>query len=112
MREDKQLLLVLHLSQLLDLVTGIGGTIVPIIIWSSKKDEIFDMDEHGKAVINFRISMLIYILLSVPLTFLFCLGVFPIIIIGILSIIYPILNAVRVNDNQAPNYPFSIQFLK
>lgn len=112
MKEDKQLLTIIHLSQLLDLITGIGGTIVPIIIWVSKKDEIFGMDEHGKAVINFRISMFIYALICIPLILALGLGVLGLIIIAVLTIIYPIINAIRVGNNQEPNYPLSIQFLK
>ena len=37
MKEDKQLLVVTHLSQLLDFVSGIGGFIVPLIIWLVKR---------------------------------------------------------------------------
>jgi uncharacterized Tic20 family protein len=28
------------------------------------------------------------------------------------SLIYPIINAIKVSNNEAPKYPFSIQFLK
>jgi len=66
MKENRQLLVFTHLSQLLDFVTGIGGFIVPLIIWLVKKDEIFDMDRHGKAIINFRISMFLYLLICIP----------------------------------------------
>ena len=38
MREDKQLLVLTHLSQLLDFVSGVGGFIVPLVIWLIKKD--------------------------------------------------------------------------
>ena len=55
MREDRQTLMLAHLSQLLDLVTGFGGFIVPLVIWISKKDEIYDMDEQGKGIINFQL---------------------------------------------------------
>ena len=41
MREDKSLLVITHLSQLLTYITGIGGLIVPLIIWAFKKDEVF-----------------------------------------------------------------------
>lgn len=112
MKEDKQLLVLTHLSQLLDLVTGLGGTIAPIIIWAVKKDEIYDLDQQGKAIINFRISMFIYALICIPLVFALGLGVLGFIAIGILTIVFPIVNAIRVNNNQEPNYPLSIQFLK
>ena len=61
MIENRQLLVLTHLSQLLDFITGIGGFLVPLIIWLIKKDEVFDMDRHGKAILNFRISMFIYL---------------------------------------------------
>ena len=75
MKEDKQLLMVLHLSQLLDFVSGIGGFIVPLIIWLVKRDEIYGMDYNGKAVLNFRISMFIYILICIPFILFFGLGI-------------------------------------
>jgi len=112
MKEDKQLLVLTHLSQLLDFVTGIGGFIVPLILWLVKKDEIYGMDEHGKAILNFRITMFIFLLMCVPLIFLCGLGIIGFIIIGICYLVFPIINAVRASNNQAPNYPFSFQFIK
>ncbi len=112
MKEDKQLLVLTHLSQLLDFVTGIGGFIVPLILWVTKKDEIFGMDAHGKAILNFRISMFIYILICIPLIFLFGLGILGFIVIGIFYLIFPIINAIKVSNNEAPNYPLSITFIK
>ena len=46
MREDKNLLMVTHLSQLLDLVTGFGGLIVPVVLWLTQKERVIGMDEH------------------------------------------------------------------
>lgn len=111
MKENRQLLVFTHLSQLLDFVTGIGGFIVPLIIWLVKKDEIFDMDRHGKAIINFRISMFLYLLICIPFVLLFGFGLLGFIAIGLFYIIFPIINAVRANNNQQPNYPLSIKFL-
>ena len=112
LKEDKQLLILTHLSQLLDFVTGIGGFIVPLILWLLKKDEILDMDRHGKAILNFRISMYIYLLLCIPLIILFGLGLLGMFVIGAFYIIFPISNALKVSNGKEPNYPFSIKFLK
>jgi len=112
MKEDRQLLVITHLTQLLDFVTGIGGFIVPLVLWLTKKDEIIDMDEHGKAIINFRISMFIYILICIPLILLLGLGIIGLIVIGIFYLIFPIINAIKASNNEAPNYPLSIQFIK
>lgn len=112
MKEDKQLLVLTHLSQLLDFVTVIGGFIVPLILWLTKKDEIAGMDTQGKAILNFRISMFIYILICIPLIFLFGLGIVGLIAIGIFYLIFPIINALKVSNNQTPSYPLSIKFLQ
>jgi uncharacterized Tic20 family protein len=112
MREDKQLLVITHLSQLLDFVTGVGGFIVPLILWLVKKDEIINMDFHGKAILNFRISMFLYILICIPLIIFLGLGILGLIVIGFFYLIFPITNAIKASNNEPPNYPFSITFIK
>lgn len=112
MREDNQLLVITHLSQLLDLVTGIGGLIVPLILWATQKDRVAGMDLHGKMILNFQISLFIYCIICIPLIFLFGLGIFLLIIIGIIALVFPIINAIKVSNGEMPSYPFSIQFLK
>ncbi|WP_299681417.1 DUF4870 domain-containing protein [uncultured Tenacibaculum sp.] len=112
MQRNKELLAITHLSQLLDLVTVIGGFVAPLIIWMIKKDEVEGMDEHGKAILNFRISMFIYALLCIPLILFFGLGILGFILLGIFYFIFPIINAVKATNNEAPNYPFSIRFLE
>ncbi len=112
MKEDRQLLVLTHLSQLLDFITGIGGFIVPLVLWLTKKDEVIDMDSHGKAILNFRISMFIYLLICIPLILLLGLGIIGIIAIGFFYLIFPIINAIKASNNEAPSYPFSITFIK
>ena len=112
MREDKQLLMLTHLSQLLDLVTGIGGSIVPLIIWLTQKDKVLGMDAHGKMIINFQISMFIYSIIAIPLMLLFGLGILILIIIGLMVLIFPIINAIKVSNGEIPSYPLTIEILK
>jgi len=112
MRKDNQLLVITHLSQLLDVITGFGGFIVPLILWITNKEKIYSMDIHGKSVINFQISMFLYALLAVPLIFVFGLGLLLLIGIGLLCLILPIINAVKASNGEEPNYLFSIDFIK
>lgn len=112
MKEDKQILVLTHLSQLLNFVTGFGGLIVPLVIWVSKKDEIYQMDEQGKAIINFQISMLIYAIICIPLILFLGLGILGLIFIGFMNLIFPIINAMKVNNGETINYPLSFQFVK
>ena len=112
MKEDKQLLVITHLSQLLDFVSGIGGFVVPLIIWLIKKDEIKHMDETGKAILNFRISMFIYVLLCIPLILFLGLGILGLIILAFFYLVFPISNAIKASNNLPPNYPFSLNIIK
>ncbi|WP_408023964.1 DUF4870 domain-containing protein [Tenacibaculum sediminilitoris] len=111
MKRNSQLLALTHLSQLLDFVTGIGGLIVPLIIWIVKKDEVLDMDEHGRSIINFRITMFLYLLICIPLVLLFGLGFLGMLVIGGFYLIFPIINAIKASNNEQPIYPFSIKFI-
>ena len=108
MKTNNQLLVITHLSQLLDLVTLVGGFLVPLIIWLTNRDKVYNMDEHGKSIINFRISMLIYLVLCIPLVLFFGLGLLGFLIIGVLYFILPILNAIKASKGEQPNYPFSL----
>ncbi len=112
MKEDRQTLMLTHLSQLLDIVTGFGGFVVPLILWLTNKDKIYHMDEHGKSIINFQLSMLIYAIICIPLILLLGLGILGLIGIGIFCTIFPIINAIKANNGEAPNYPLSIEFIK
>ncbi len=109
--ENRTLLAATHLSQLLDFVTGIGGLIVPLVIWLTQKDKVLDMDENGRSIINFRISMFLYVLICIPLILLFGLGLLGFLVLGVLYFIFPIVNAVRASNGERPNYPLSIKFV-
>jgi uncharacterized protein len=111
MKENKQLLVLMHLSQLLDFVSGIGGFVVPLILWLTKKDEVYGMDQHGKAILNFRISMFLYVLICIPLILLLGLGILGLIVLGFFYLIFPVTNAIKASNNQPPKYPLSIKFI-
>ncbi|WBL24507.1 DUF4870 domain-containing protein [Zunongwangia sp. HGR-M22] len=112
MREDRQMLMIMHLSQLLDFVTGIGGFIVPLILWATQKDKIQDMDEQGKDIMNFQISLFIYSIISIPLMLLFGLGIFLLILVGIVGLVFPIINAIKASNGEPAFYPFTIKIIK
>lgn len=111
-RTDNQLLAITHLSQLLDYVTGFGGLILPLILWVSNKNSVIDMDEHGKAILNFQLSILIYAILSVPLIFLFGLGILTLILTGIIAFVFPIVNAINSSNGKSIYYPLSLRIIR
>ena len=66
-----------HLSGLL-LFTSIpfANVIGPLVIWLIKKEDMPKVNDHGKAALNFQISMTIYAIACIPL-FLIVIGFFP-----------------------------------
>ncbi len=109
--EDKQMLMILHLSQLLNFITGFGGIIVPLLLWQLKKNEISQMDKQGKEVVNFQISFFIYSIIGAILA-LVLVGFLILGIVCLLGIILPIINGIKANNGEPVNYPFTIQFIK
>ena len=110
MRQDNQLIVLTHLSQLLTFITGFGGLIVPLVIWLTQKDNVYRMNQEGKNIVNFQLSMLVYSLFCIPLVFVL-VGIFGLIALCLLSFIFPIVNAVRASHGESPKYPLSLNFI-
>jgi len=111
MRTDNQLLVITHLSQLLTYVTGFGGLIVPLVLWATQKEKVYDMNNQGKRIINFQLSIIVYFILCIPAIFLFGLGILGFIVVGIISFVFPIINAIRASNGESPRYPLSLNFI-
>ncbi|MGM5470273.1 DUF4870 domain-containing protein [Flavobacteriaceae bacterium LMO-SS05] len=111
MRTDNQLLVITHLSQLLTFVTGFGGLIVPLILWLTQKEKVHEMDEQGKRIINFQLSIIIYAILCIPAILLLGLGILGLIVIGVISFVFPIINAIKASNGESPKYPLSLNFI-
>ena len=111
MRKDNQLLVVTHLSQLLTFVTGFGGLIVPLILWATQKDKVLQMDEQGKRIVNFQLSLIIYAIICIPAILFLGLGIIGLIVIGFISLIFPIINAIKANNGESPTYLLSFNFI-
>ena len=111
MRSDRQLIVLTHLSQLVTLLIGFGSLILPLVLWLTNKDKVYEMDQHGKNILNFQISLLIYSLICVPLILLLGLGLVGLIVLGVISIIFPVVNAIKASNGETPKYPLSLSFI-
>ena len=109
--EEKQMGLFLHLSQLAGLIIPLAGLVAPIIIWQTQKDKMPALDAHGKMVTNWIISLLIYGVVSTVLVFVL-VGILLWIALGIVSIVFPIVGAIKANNGELWEYPLTIKFLK
>jgi uncharacterized Tic20 family protein len=110
-REARQWGLFLHLSQFAGFVVPIAGLIAPIILWQVKKDELPGIDAHGKVVLNWILSELIYALVCIPLAFIL-IGIPMLLAVMVLAIVFPIVGGLKANEGTVWPYPLSIPFFK
>ena len=103
--------MLLHFSQFAGYVVPLAGLVVPIILWQWKKNELPGIDAHGKIVMNWIISALIYGFGCFLLVFL-AIGIPLLIVLGILAIAFPIVGGIKANNGEVWKYPLSIQFFK
>lgn len=104
-----QMAMFLHFSQYLGFVVPVLGFAAPILIWQLKKEDIPEVDIHGRIVANWMLSSLIYTLVCAVLT-LVLIGIVGLIALAALSLTYPLIGGIKANDGQPWDYPGSIRF--
>jgi len=122
-------LTILHLSSVFCIV------IVPLLLWSWKKNQSYKIDQHGRLVLNFQITMtlslfaaLFFMLVGLPALVLLNLdmgegfvilastlavfSILPFIFIGIFCTYQGVANAIRALSDKPIRYALSIPFMK
>jgi len=107
------------------------GIIAPVVLWVIGKDKSPQVDQHGKIVLNWLISLFIYAMIGVAIAvicFIFAIAIavstglpLPLgmillgpvcLLVWILMAIFPIIGAVKANEGTTWKYPLSIPFFK
>lgn len=109
--QTRQWGLFLHLSLLAGFVVPILGLVAPVVIWQMKKTELPGLDVHGKIVMNWIISLLLYGVVSC-LLIVVLVGIPLLIALGLVALIFPIIGGIKANNGEVWDYPLSIAFLK
>jgi hypothetical protein len=101
-----------HLSALAGLLVGGLTFIGPLVCWLVKKDTSPLVDAHGKESLNFQLSMLVYQLAAIAVSFVTCgLGLPINLVLLVCSIAMPIIAGLKVNEGRAYRYPLTIRFI-
>lgn len=103
--------LLMHLSQFAGFVVPFAGIVLPIVMWATNKDEFPEIDSHGKNIVNWVLSLLIYTVIAAILMFV-VIGFFLFFGLMLMNIIFAIIGAVKASQNVAWQYPLSIKFFK
>ena len=105
--EDTYIML-MHLSQFAGILIPFAGFIVPILMWITQKEENSNVDLHGKNILNFMISFIIYAAVAA----ITIIGLPISLIVGILYVIFVIMATIKANNGEYWKYPLTIQFIK
>ncbi len=110
-QEAKTWGMVIHLSLLAGYLIPMAGLIAPIVIYVVKKDTLPEIQPHAYAVFNWIISALIYGIAGLILLVV-GIGVLVLIAVAVLSLVFPIIGAIKASDGDVWPYPLSIKVFK
>lgn len=103
--------MLMHLSQFAGFIIPLGGYVLPIIMWAVHKDKSVVIDQHGKNILNWMITLFIYICISCILILL-VVGIFSLVILSVLTLIFTIIGAIKAANKEIYRYPLTIDFIK
>ena len=103
--------MIMHLSQLANYLLPVAGIVAPIVLWQVKKTELPELDAHGKMIVNWLLSFMIYFFVSFLLVFIF-IGFLFLAALFVLSIVFPIIGGIKANNGELWKYPLSITFFR
>ena len=107
-----------HLSALAGYIIPFGNVLGPLLVWQIKKNEFPSVDQHGKAALNFQLTVLIALVAGGAAAFLLsfvCIGFLfiPVVIgIALCGLIFAIIAGIKANNGEAYRYPWSLTLIK
>ena len=108
-----------HLSALAGLVgIPLGNILGPLVVWQIKKNEFPSVDVHGKAALNFQITVTLAAVVAAAVAWmgmLFCVGwlLLPVpILIVLAGVVFAIIAGIKANNGEEYKYPWSLELVK
>jgi len=101
-----------HLAALVTLLwIPLGNILGPLVVWLIKRNDYPFVDQQGKESLNFQVSMTIYMLVAVVLTFI-CIGMPLLIGLAVADLVLVIIASVKISNGEEFRYPCTIRFFK
>lgn len=107
-----------HLSALAGLVFPFGNLLGPLLVWQIKKHEFPSVEVHGKAALNFQLTVLLATLAGLIAAFalsFFCIGfvLVPVVIaISLCGLVFAVIAGLKANDGKEFQYPYCLPLIK
>ena len=98
------------LAMLAHLITFVSSFIGPLVIYLVKKDESAFVGDQAKEVLNFHLSVLIYLVVAFLSVFVL-IGFVLLPALGVFVFVVTIIGAIRSYEGTAYRYPLCIRFI-
>jgi uncharacterized Tic20 family protein len=102
---DRMLAILCHLSFLIGF-----GLLLPLIIYLVKRRESYFIATHSREVLNFHLSLVIYMLCSLPLMFVL-IGFATLFAIVVVGFVCAIIGAIKASNDELYHYPLTIRMV-
>ena len=105
--EDRTLAALTHLSGLSGYIIPLGGILVPILIWMTKKDSPVIASIAKQAIL---LNVSVFLMFCAGVVLFFTVIMIPVVLIGaavlaFAAVALPIVGAIRANDGRYYRYP-------
>jgi len=86
------------------------GIVLPLVVYLAMRKESAFVASNAKEALNFHISIIIYGLCCIPLTFIL-IGIPLLIALGVASLILAIIAAVKASNGDCYHYPMTLRLV-
>jgi uncharacterized Tic20 family protein len=94
-----------HLSAMLLYFTAIGGFLVPLVIWLTKRETMPFVDDQGKETLNFQITIMLA-LIGACVLMIVLVGFLLAFVLVLFHFVFTIIAAVQSSEGVLYRYPF------
>lgn len=102
---------IINASVFCGLVFPLGNFLAPLVIWQLKKDISSLVDDQGKSVLNFQLTVFIAAVICGFLMFA-VVGFILLPLLSLYALVMTIIAIVKVNDGENYKFPYSFTFIK
>ncbi|MGO1071474.1 DUF4870 domain-containing protein [Lysobacter sp. CA199] len=110
-QDEKTWGMLAHLSTLVGLLIPLGSVLGPLVVWLIKKDTMPFVADQGKEALNFNITVLLAIIVSVVLSIVL-IGFLLMAVVGIGWLVLTIMAALAANKGEEYRYPWTLRLVK
>ncbi|MCH1931119.1 DUF4870 domain-containing protein [Shewanella sp. A25] len=109
-KSDREFGLLVYASSFIGYLVPFGSILGPLILWLMKRDESAFVDRCGRSCLNFKLSMLVYVLIGAVLAII-GIGFILLLALAALDLICTVIGLIKASEGQVYRYPLTIKFI-